>query len=80
MLRTIRRVVPGLDEHTVVIDTHRGHRSPWRRGALHGIPIFIKENIGTADQMETTAGPLALIGARPKRDADLVAARTPRGR
>lgn len=42
------------------------------RGPLHGIPVLIKDNIGTADQMETTAGSLALIGAKPTRDAHLV--------
>ncbi len=44
------------------------------RGPLHGIPILVKDNIGTADSMETTAGSIALIGARPKADA-FVAAR-----
>lgn len=42
------------------------------RGPLHGIPILIKDNIATADRMETTAGSLALIGARPPRDAHVV--------
>ncbi|HEV7517721.1 MAG TPA: amidase [Thermoanaerobaculia bacterium] len=44
------------------------------RGPLHGIPILIKDNIGTADKMETTAGSLALVGGKPQRDA-FVAAR-----
>ena len=39
------------------------------RGPLHGIPILIKDNIATADKMQTTAGSLALVGARPPRDA-----------
>ena len=39
------------------------------RGPLHGIPILIKDNIATADQMETTAGSLALLGAKPPRDS-----------
>ena len=43
------------------------------RGPLHGIPIVIKDNIGTADRMETTAGSFALVGARPKQDAHVVA-------
>ena len=34
------------------------------RGPLHGIPILIKDNIATADKMQTTAGSLALDGAR----------------
>jgi len=42
------------------------------RGPLHGVPLLIKDNIDTADGMATTAGSLALIGARPPRDAFLV--------
>lgn len=33
------------------------------RGALHGIPVLIKDNIDTADKMMTTAGSLALMGS-----------------
>jgi amidase len=43
------------------------------RGPLHGIPVLIKDNIATADRMQTTAGSLALVGARPRGDAALVA-------
>ncbi|MFN2596672.1 MAG: amidase [Pyrinomonadaceae bacterium] len=39
------------------------------RGALHGIPILIKDNIDTGDKMQTTAGSLALVGQTPPRDA-----------
>ncbi|MCA1642611.1 MAG: amidase [Acidobacteria bacterium] len=39
------------------------------RGALHGIPVLIKDNIDTADRMQTTAGSLALVGAPTPRDA-----------
>ncbi len=42
------------------------------RGALHGIPVLIKDNIATADRMQTTAGSLALVGAKPLSDAPLV--------
>lgn len=43
------------------------------RGALHGIPILIKDNIDTADKMHTTAGSLALLDApTPKQDAFIV--------
>ena len=44
------------------------------RGALHGIPIVIKDNIATADRMMTTAGSLAMVGAKPRADAALVTA------
>ncbi len=44
------------------------------RGALHGIPVLIKDNIDTADKMHTTAGSLALLNApTPKQDAFLAA-------
>jgi len=39
---------------------------------LHGIPLLIKDNIDTADRMHTTAGSLALIEAKPSKDAFLV--------
>ena len=42
------------------------------RGSLHGIPILLKDNIATADQMQTTAGSLALVGAKPPHDAAIV--------
>lgn len=42
------------------------------RGALHGVPILIKDNIETADRMLTTAGSLALLDSRPQADAPLV--------
>lgn len=42
------------------------------RGALHGIPILIKDNIDTRDGMQTTAGSLALEGHHAKRDAHVV--------
>lgn len=43
-------------------------------GALHGIPILVKDNLDTADAMKTTAGSLALHEAPPPmRDASVVA-------
>ena len=42
------------------------------RGPLHGIPVLIKENIDTADKMQTTSGSLALEGNLAQRDAFLV--------
>jgi len=41
------------------------------RGPFHGIPVLIKDNIATADQMQTTAGSLALEGLKPLRDAEV---------
>jgi amidase len=42
------------------------------RGPLHGLPIVLKDNIGTTD-MPTTAGSIALEGSVPKQDAFLTA-------
>ena len=42
------------------------------RGPLHGIPILIKDNIDTADRMQTTAGSLALVGPSAPLDAGVV--------
>ncbi|MFN8593243.1 MAG: amidase family protein [Thermomicrobiales bacterium] len=43
-----------------------------RRGPLHGIPVLLKDNIGTGDLLRTTAGAAALSTARSDRDAHLV--------
>lgn len=42
------------------------------RGPMHGIPILIKDNIDTGDQMMTTAGSLALEGHKAANDAFVV--------
>jgi amidase len=42
------------------------------RGPLHGIPILLKDNIETGDQMQTTAGSLALEGNIAAKDAFIV--------
>ncbi|MSR02936.1 MAG: amidase [Gemmatimonadetes bacterium] len=42
------------------------------RGPLHGITILIKDNIDTADRMQTTAGSLALEGSIAPKDAGIV--------
>lgn len=42
------------------------------RSRMHGIPVLLKDNIDTADNMETTAGSLALLDARPAKDSFLV--------
>jgi len=51
---------------------HKERKSRGPRGPLHGIPILIKDNISTHDKMMTTAGSLALVGAKPPADAFLV--------
>jgi amidase len=43
------------------------------RGPLHGIPVLIKDNIGTADKMHTSAGSLALADSIAGADSTVVA-------
>lgn len=58
---------PDALEIAEALDKERKEKGP--RGPLHGIPVLIKDNIATADRMQTTAGSLALLGSRPPRDA-----------
>jgi amidase len=52
------------------LDAERRQKGP--RGPLHGIPLLLKDNMGTADRMTTTAGSLALAGFIPGKDASIV--------
>ncbi|KAK3719439.1 hypothetical protein LTR37_004297 [Vermiconidia calcicola] len=40
---------------------------------LHGVPILIKNNIATDDEMNNTAGSFALLGAKVPRDSTMAA-------
>jgi Amidase len=42
-------------------------------GPLHGIPILLKDNIDTADKMQTAAGSFALVGTPALRDSTIAA-------
>src|SRR5438876_10941458 len=42
------------------------------RGPLHGIPLLVKDNIATDDQMQTTAGSLAIYGNHVPGDAVII--------
>ena len=78
-LRRIRAIDKGLDLRSIIEvnpDVHRiaaqldqERRSKGPRGPLHGIPILLKDNIDTADRMQTRAGSLALAGAAALQDA-----------
>jgi amidase len=50
----------------------RARREGHPLGALHGLPVLIKDNIDTADRMRTSAGSLALAESRAPRDAGIV--------
>src|SRR6266480_6655387 len=49
-------------------ERHSGHL----RGPLHGIPVLVKDNLATADKMQTTAGSLALVGSTVPSDSVVV--------
>jgi amidase len=53
------------------LDAERRSKGP--RGPIHGIPVLIKDNIATADKMQTTAGSLALVGSIAPRDSAVAA-------
>ena len=42
------------------------------RGPLHGIPFLVKDNIGSKDKLERTAGSFALLGSLVPRDSFVV--------
>ncbi len=69
-LRAVLEINPDVFALADALDVERRERGP--RGPLHGIPLLLKDNIATADRMETTAGSLALLGSRPQRDAFVV--------
>ncbi|KAL3476066.1 amidase signature domain-containing protein [Aspergillus californicus] len=52
------------------LDRQRQHGITY--GPLHGLPILIKDLIGTYDKMETAAGSYALVGSKVRADATVV--------
>ena len=53
------------------LDAERRERGA--RGPLHGIPVLVKDNLDSGDQMHTTAGSLALADSRARTDSTVVA-------
>lgn len=66
-LRAIIEINPDALSIARSLDAELKSKGP--RGPLHGIPIVIKDNIDTADKMQTTAGSLALAGEPASRDS-----------
>jgi len=69
-LNSVIEVNPDALDIADVLDKER--KAGKLRGALHGIPILIKDNIDTHDRMQTTAGSLALEGNISSKDAFIV--------
>ncbi len=70
-LNSIREVNPDAVGIAEALDAAAKKGS--KRGALHGLPILLKDNIATADHQHTTAGSLALADAFAQRDATVTA-------
>jgi amidase len=66
-LRSVIEINPEAIPTAESLDKERKEKGA--RGPLHGVPVLIKDNIDTADRMQTTAGSLALMGSRPARDS-----------
>ncbi|KAM3453402.1 hypothetical protein MY3296_003810 [Beauveria thailandica] len=61
------------DVFAIAAQRDKERESGARCGPLHGIPFIVKDNIATKDNMETTAGSLALLGSIVPRDAHVIA-------
>jgi amidase len=68
MLNSVRELNPDALAIAGKLDDTR----PSVKRPLAGIPILVKDNIATGDKQPTTAGSLALEGARAKDDATVV--------
>ncbi|MFC4210334.1 amidase [Pedobacter lithocola] len=69
-LNVVIEINPDALEIASKMDDER--RAGKTRGMMHGIPVLIKDNINTADKMQTTAGSLALAGNVASEDAFIV--------
>lgn len=70
-LNAIVDINPDALEQAAALDAER--KAGKVRSPLHGIPVVLKANIATADQLPTTAGALALQDFKTSSDAAIVA-------
>ncbi|KAJ8901162.1 hypothetical protein NDN08_007013 [Rhodosorus marinus] len=69
-LRSVIEINPDAVEIARRLDQERADKGP--RGPLHGVPVLLKQCIGTADKMSTNCGCLALEGYVAPKDAFIV--------
>jgi amidase len=69
-INSILEVNPDAREIASQLDAERREKGP--RSRLHGIPILLKDNIGTTDKLHTSAGSLALAESFAPREAFVV--------
>jgi amidase len=69
IVNAVREVNPSARQQAEALDAERAAGTV--RGPMHGIPILLKDNIGTNDQ-HTTAGAIALANNIQPRDATIV--------
>src|SRR5438132_1547602 len=70
LLDAVIEVNPNAISIAAGLDNER--RAGLIRGPLHGIPILVKDNIATNDNMQTTAGSLAIYGNHVPADALII--------
>ncbi|MCK0188909.1 amidase [Arenibacter sp. F20364] len=67
MLNSIIQINPDAVKNAEQLDLEMAEGNI--RGPLHGIPILLKDNIDTHDNMATTAGSRALVNSHPLKDS-----------
>jgi amidase len=70
-LRAVVQINPDAIAIAQALDAERSNGI--LRGPFHGVPVLIKNNIGTFDQMDTNAGSYALAAAKLPRDSTIAA-------
>ena len=70
-LRSVIESNPDAGAAAAALDAER--KAGKVRGALHGIPILVKDNVSVTGRMSTTAGSLALDGSVATVDAFIIA-------
>jgi amidase len=69
-LNSVMELNPDVLEIAQALDEERAAGDV--RGPMHGIPVLLKDNIATDDQLHTAAGAAVMLGWDPDRDAFLV--------